>query len=246
MVRIGLVHAAAGGFPELTRRVLEARMRGCHAVCFPEAFLTGYFPKEAPLHALTREALQPVSRLAAETGVDILTGFLEEDRGNFYITQGLFRPDGQQFFYRKTHLGLREAETITPGEDLPVFPLSCGVGVGIALCVELHFPEIARTLAEKGALLILSPHAVPQKAGSREAIWSRLLPARSYDNRVYMACCNLWGGCMATDPRGDTVLSCFDADIPLAVFDLDPELAEALRADAFRYFPPRRRPELYK
>lgn len=256
MVKFGLVQAAAAVDPgenlgTLAEWAEKAKDQGCAAVCFPEAFLTGYFPKEAARYAIGAEELAPVLALAKELDIDILAGFMERRDGGFSLTQGLFRPDGQAFFYRKTHLGLREAEIFTPGDALPVFPLTCGVLMGFQPCVELHFPEITQTLSLKGARIVFAPHAVPAAAGSREEMWTKLLPARSYDSRVYMACCNLWdggtfaGGCMATDPRGDTLAACFDDAPALVTFDFDPDMAESLHADPRRYFPGRRRPELY-
>ena len=256
MVKIGLVQAPFWeNFSENLRATAEwakqAKTQGCTVVCFPEANLTGYSPKEAAQYARTKAELAPLSALAKELDLDILAGFMERDGSAYYLTHGLFRPDGSRFFYRKTHLGLREAEVFTPGNSLEIFPLTCGISIGFQPCVELHFPEITQALSRRGAQIIFSPHASPAAAGSREEMWIRLLPARSYDGRVYMACCNLWdgsrfgGGCMAADSRGETVAACFENAPALLTFNFDPALTDRLRGDPLRYFPGRSRPELY-
>lgn len=236
----------------------EAAAAGCRALCFPEAFLTGYCPEEASLRALSAQSQEigSVSRLARELQMDLLVGFMEADGPRLHLTQGIFRPDGTRALYRKTHLGEKELQVFTPGDALEVFPLSCGLRVGFQICVETHFPEITQTLALAGAQVVFAPHAVPGTAEKRSRIWSRFIPARSYDNRVYLACCNLWdgrrfgGGCLVTDPRGDRVAERFEDSPGLLLFPVDPALPESFRREPStvhtRFYPARRRPHLYR
>ena len=262
MVKIGLVQAGAVRDAEANLETLrqfarQAKAQGCAALCFPEAFLTGYFPEEAALLSLDADApiLAQTAAAARETGIDLLVGFMERSAGACYLTQGIFRPDGTRSFYRKTHLGQKEQRFFAPGDALPVYPLSCGITIGIQMCVELHFPEITQTLSLRGAQVIFAPHAIPRAAGPRQALWNKLLPARSYDNRVYMACCNQWdpqrfgGGCMVTDPRGEILAACFDEESALLTAEIDVDALNRYHQEgplSARYYPERRRPELYK
>lgn len=254
MTTIALVQAAA--CRDLNRYALRAAEAGCEAVCFPEAFLTGYCPEEAESRAIPWDSapIEAVSRLAQETGIDILAGFLEREAGKFYISQGIFRKDGTKARYRKTHLGSREKAFFTPGDCLPVFRLSSGLQVGFQLCMETHFPEITQTLALKGAQVIFAPHAVPRVSGSREVIWGKYIPARSYDNRVYMACCNLWddrygGGCLVTGPRGEVCASRYEDAPGMLVCSIDRALTASFRDRALHrsahFYPAQRRRDLY-
>lgn len=263
MIQIGLVQAEAGeriaeNLHTLRRFVREAAASGCRLLCFPECFLTGYAPQKAQALAIPASAplLEQVSREAVKHKMDILAGFMERDGDTFYITHGVFGRDGTQAFYRKTHLGKRERQFFSQGQELKVFSLEDGLRIGIQLCVEGHYPEITQTLALKGAQVIFLPHAVPQIAGDRQRLWSKYIPARSYDNRVYMACCNLWepprfgGGCLVTDPQGEVVEACFAQEPALLCCRLDPEWAAAFRAPedsaARRFYPALRRKELYE
>lgn len=249
MIRLGIVQAPAG--ERIEAYVSEARRRGCAAVCFPECALTGYDPERAAEKAVPADSpvIRRVSELAEDCGTDLLAGFMERDGEELYLTQGLFRADGSRDFYRKTHLGRKEGRFFTPGGELKVFELSCGLTVGVQLCVETHFPEITQTLALKGAEVIFAPHAVPRAAGSRRDIWERFIPARSYDNRVYMACCNLWdearfgGGCMVTGPEGRVEAACWEDAPALVTFEADRQIVADLRKK--RFYPRQRRPELY-
>lgn len=263
MIPIGLVQAAA--VPEveenletLRRFAAEAAAAGCRAVCFPECFLTGYCPEEAESRSVTADsaAVRQAAAAAREYGLDILVGFMERAGEACHITQGIFRPDGSCDYYRKTHLGKKESIFFGSGDRLPVFPLSCGLQAGIQLCVENHYPEITQTLALKGAEVIFAPHASPKVSGDRETIWNKYIPARSYDNRVYMLCCNLWdearfgGGCLVTGPDGNIAASSFAEGEGLLVARIDRQLLARYRGGSGKpsghFFPQRRRPELYK
>ena len=264
MVKCGIVQASSvsdirDNIEKIRRYVEAAKEKGCKVLCFPEAFLTSYTPKmvEKLSVSVENEYIKQISRVTMEYEMDLLVGFMEKDfwEKKYYLTHGIFRGDGSSVFYRKTHLGQREQEVFTVGDELSVFELSCGLKVGIQLCVETHFPEITQTLSLRGAEVVFAPHAVPRVAGSRSTIWSKIIPARSYDNRVYMACCNLWdeekfgGGCLVTDPVGEVVVSYYKEQEGLVCFEVDREKVRSYHEEngsmKKRYYPEIRRVELY-
>lgn len=262
MTKIGLVQATAceavsENFQTLANFVREAAEAGCEALCFPECFLTGYVPKKAEELAIPPDSpvLQQVSDLAVSSGVDILAGFMEKGEAGCFITHGIFRKDGTRDRYRKSHLGSRERLYFLPGDVLDVFTITGGLRIGIQLCVETHYPEITQTYALRGAEVVFAPHAVPRVSGDRKKIWGKYIFARSYDNRVYMACCNLWdpdrfgGGCLVTDPRGEETAAWYGEESHLLVCEIDREALAQYRTPghkrAVHYYPEKRRPELY-
>jgi len=262
MVRLGLIQASAGfnaavNFDTIRQFAAEGKAAGCAAICFPEAFLTGYFPDRATELALehSHPLLLQLAELAQSLPTDLLVGFMEKADGRFYLTHGIWRADGSSHLYRKTHLGQKEQKFFSEGDALEVFSLSCGLKIGIQLCVETHFPEITQTYSLAGAEVVFAPHASPMAAEKRRNLWNKYIPARSYDNRVYMACCNLLdsdrfgGGCLVTDPRGEILLSSFENTPGLLSFDVDPEMVRTYHRPYpdrnHHYYPGRRHPELY-
>ena len=260
MIQCGLVQAASSDslFENVNTIKLyakEAEELNCNILCFPEAFLTGYSSTDASKLAIAKDnrIFKIISGLAMEHEMDLLIGYLEkakeEDQEMLYITHDIFTADGHRYSYRKTHLGDREKEVFAEGNSLEVFPLSCGITAAIQLCVENHYPDITRTYSLKGADIVFAPHAVPRAAGDREKIWSKFIPARSYDNRVYMACCNQWGGCFVTNPAGDVVTSYFGEEDKLVCFPLDIDEVKKYHSGSdkmsARYYPAKRKPELY-
>lgn len=233
-----------------------AAMEGAKAVCFPEAFVTGYAPKRATELAVTRDsgAVRELSAISARRDIDILAGFMEAAPDGYCVTHGLFRPDGDSFFYRKSHLGESEKDVFLPGGSLEVFPMSCGLTAGFQLCVELHVPEMTQELSRRGADIIFCPHSVPGSSAKRKGLWEKLLSARGYDSRTYIACLNdnsaTHEGCFAAaDPLGDIILSSFENEGSLVFFDADPALIRRFRSGSTamseRYYPSMARKELY-
>lgn len=262
MLTLGIAQLPCNGnLKENLESILEfatiAKENGCSAVCFPECALTGYSPEHAASQAIPHDddSLQTLSSFAFNHSIDLIVGFMERHSDVYHITHGIFRADGTKDFYRKSHLGQKEQLYFTPGNHLLLFSLSCGLTVGFQLCMETHFPEISQTLALRGAELIFAPHAVPKVSGDRKKIWTKYIPSRSYDNRVYVACCNqcdsdrFGGGCLVTDPRGEVLTSYYEETPHLLTFTVDRDLVSRYRTPGDKrsthYYPSRRRTELY-
>lgn len=127
----------------------------------PELFNTGYNFKEnrevetlaEPVEGPTFQAL---AAFAQHHSCHVAYGFAEK-AGDFYNSASLVGPSGIVGLYRKVHLYDRETLFFKPGNlGFPVFDLHFGK-VGIMICFDWIYPESARTLAIKGAQLIVHP-----------------------------------------------------------------------------------------
>lgn len=200
-VRIALVQmqsrfgATKENIEKIAAFVREAAGRKADLVCFPELCIHGYDREKARLAAETipGDSSLAISSLAGDTGVIVLAGMAEQaSSGKPLITHLVAFPDGTLCKYRKTHLGKSERPYFTAGDEFPVF--STGKArFGIQICWDLHFPEVTTVFSLKGAEIIFAPHASPSIVGDREGIWLKYLPARAYDNAVFVAACNLVG-----------------------------------------------------
>jgi predicted amidohydrolase len=256
MERVSLVcmESRCGDLPGNTARIngfiAEAGRHGAGLVVFPELALSGYCLKHGVDNgvAVDSSIIVQLQQAALDAGVIALVGAIEQAAGRFFDTQfvlGLERVQG----YRKTHLGSREAAVFAAGDQLPVFGPQ-GNQFGIGICYDLHFPEVCSTMRSRGAQLITAPHAAPVRAGDREAVWNRYLPARAYDNRIPVLACNLTGsnGCGTDFPGGVAVYGptgdVLAADFCGAERILTVELPD-LQFSGGKDFPAHRRPELY-
>lgn len=116
--------------------------------------------------------------LAKKHDCYIVSGLLERDRHLVYNVAVLSGPDGKIVGkYRKTTLPRGEIEGgIAPGKEYPVFPTRFGK-VGMMVCYDGFFPEVARELSKNGAEVIAFP-----VAGCNPALAS----ARACENHVYV------------------------------------------------------------
>lgn len=155
--------------------------------------------------------------------------------------------------YHKTHLGLREKQLFNAGDDLNVFQTD-SMNFGTCICIESHIPDISKTYALRGADCLLMPFASSSPCGLRETLWQKYLPARAYDNGVYVIAINLTGtlkgmtytgGMMVINPKGQVIMNYFGHDETIRVVDLDKQEVEARRIGKTNYLN-RRRQELYE
>jgi predicted amidohydrolase len=96
--------------------------------------------------------------LARQHNFHLVVGLVERDGHLIYNVAVLFGPDGGLIGkYRKVCLPRGEIEGgITPGHEYPVFPTRFGT-VGLMVCYDGFFPEVARELSNRGAEVIAFP-----------------------------------------------------------------------------------------
>ncbi|NIH88203.1 nitrilase family protein [Amycolatopsis granulosa] len=135
--------------------------RGANLVVLPELVNTGYSfttREEAYAHAeeLTGPTVQAWTELARDRGLHVVGGITEVDGVRLFDTAVLIGPDGLIGHYRKNHLWNREKLVFAPGDlGFPVFDTHIG-RIGLLICWDIWFPEVARLLAVQGADVICS------------------------------------------------------------------------------------------
>jgi N-carbamoylputrescine amidase len=236
-----------------------AKAAGADLVCFPELNLTGYC-NQAEMAAIALPHPGPetaaLSHLARETQTIILAGLAERNpQGLPFASHFVFRPTGEIEVYRKLHLAPNERQFFSAGDTVPIFHAPQAI-FGIQLCYDGHFPELATAMTAKGAQILFLPHASPRgDAQTKHQSWLRHLPARAYDNGVFVVACNQWGAngkglifpgnAVVFDPAGNQVASRLTDEEGLLVVDLKAAAWESVRSHPMRHFFPNRRPELY-
>lgn len=129
--------------------------------------------------------------------------------------------------FDKVHLWALERFYFRAGHEFPVFDTEFGK-VGIMVCYDMGFPEAARTLALKGAELIVCPSAwcVQDKD-----VWEINAPARALENTVFLGAVNrfghegddlyMHGGSMVCGPRGGKMCQLTEEVEGILYADLD-------------------------
>jgi N-carbamoylputrescine amidase len=240
--------------------VAAARRAGAEIVCFPELNITGYGVDPGLREAaefLPGEAGRRLLAMAARHQTIILAGLVEKEAdGRVFASHLVAGPQGLLGVYRKLHIAPPEKNLFDAGQAAPVFE-AAGVRFGIQLCYDAHFPELATRTALDGAELIFMPHASPRGTPEEKRdSWMRHLPARAFDNAVFVVACNQTGHngaglafpglAVVIGPDGRVIAAATDGQEGVLVADLDAERLAAVRSHPMRYFLPNRRPEIYR
>ena len=224
-------------------------------------------------------SIDAMQRIASEFGTVIMAGLLErDDDANVYNTYATVAPHGYVTKFRKIHPFVNPH--LSPGNEYNVIDL-LGCKLGFLICYDNNLPENVRITRMLGAEIIFMPHVtccLPSKMPGRgvvdRSLWEnrehdpvrlrqefqgpkgrewllRWLPARAYENGVYVVFSNPigWdydsvkpGLAMILDPFGEVLVESHALEDDVVVGLLTPDKIEASSGE--RYLKARR-PELY-
>ena len=192
-----------------------------------------YCEKEKDSPTLAR-----ISALAREHEVYILAGSIpEKEKEKLFNTSYLFDKDGNIIAkHRKMHLfdidvkdriTFKESDVLTAGNDFTIADTEFGK-IGIGICYDIRFPELARIMVENGALILFYPGAFNMTTGP--AHWELLFKSRALDNQVYCvgvapalnedASYHSFGHSIITNPWGDIIVEA-DTKEELIIGEID-------------------------
>jgi predicted amidohydrolase len=200
-------------------------------------------------------AVLELQRIAKEISIGIVAGISDRDGASIFNSQVLVNAQGEVVAkYRKTHLvtaaPLDERVCLSPGNEF----VSCKVGkftVGLSICYDLRFPEMARTLVvERRANVIVNSSAWPVVRAEHLRI---LALARAVENQSYVIIANrvgtddrvtFCGSSLIVDPSG-AILAAASTDREELI---EAEISEPFIADVRNRVSvfAHRRSELYK
>jgi nitrilase len=194
--------AAAG------RLLAAAAADGARLAVLPENFALMGRDDAARLAAAEDEGDGPIQDFLAGTAADLGIGLIggtiplrvPGEARRVAAASLAYGPDGLRVArYDKIHLfdvdlpggeTYRESAGIRAGRERVVAPLPPG-SVGLSVCYDLRFPELYRSLAARGAVVLAVPSAFTVPTG--EAHWHVLLRARAIENLCAVVAAGQWG-----------------------------------------------------
>jgi predicted amidohydrolase len=182
-------------------------------VVFPELFLSGYtlaHIEELSIHSDGPE-LKSIADIARESSTALIFGAPECVSGGVANSAVCVDEQGKiAALYRKVQLySGDESDAFVAGDQLLVVEL-CGIKIGLMICFDVEFPEVARALARAGAELLVTISANMEPFGNDHAVFCS---ARALENglpHVYVNQVGLGenltfvGGSTTVSPDGET------------------------------------------
>ena len=218
-------------------------------IALPEMFACPYENAAFPVYAEEPGgcAYRFCSRLAKERAIYLSAGSWPERIGDkIYNTAYVFDEKGREIArHAKMHLfdidikggqRFKESDTLSAGDQVTVFDTKFG-RMGLCICYDFRFPELARLMADKGAKLIFVPAAFNMTTGPLH--WELMFRSRAVDNQLFAvgtapardenASYRSWGHSIAVSPWGK-VLSQMECSEGTAVTAIDMQQADDVRA----------------
>jgi N-carbamoylputrescine amidase len=270
-VRAALIQAQANmskqdAVDKHIKMIADAAGQGAQVVGLQEIFHGPYFCAEQdPKWYATAEpedgpTVNRMREVAREHGIVLIVPWYEEEQpGVYYNTACVIERDGTiAGKYRKTHIPhvgpcFWEKFYFKPGNlGYPVFGTSVG-RIGLIICYDRHFPEVARELGIKGAEIVFNPSATVESLS--RYLWELEQPAHAVANGFWMAASNrvgveaplnpakFYGSSYFCSPRGKIIAQASDSEDEVLVADLDLDEIREVR-NTWQFFRDRR-PETY-
>ena len=223
---------------------------GVRLVVLPEMWATGFAYKDLNrLAARTGELVEELAALSAKYSMVIVGSLPEPHENKVYNTAYILDNGELKGKYRKIHLFslMQEDRSFDSGSSWLLADTSVGK-VGVFICYDLRFPELARRLAVEGAEILVVPGEWPKP---RQEHWRTLLRARAIENQLFVVatnCCGVsgkldfFGMSMIIGPKGELLAEAgYEPQNITAVLDFDELAAWRQQIPCFKD----RKPECY-
>lgn len=213
---------------------MESLLLSIQADCIvlPELWLCPYDNEQIQnAKSYAKQAREMLSHCAKMTHCWIIGGTLPYDDYNMCF---IFNRDGEEVcHYAKSHLlevhanhTYYEADVFKPGNSFCTFETEFGK-MGILVCYDIRFPEMARILAQSGIQVLFLPAAFNEQVGTCH--WKPLLQTRAMENEIFLVGVNpeytykkyqAYGHSIIVDPFGTIVHESVN-EVEMADIDLD-------------------------
>lgn len=207
----------------ISKAIIQAASEQSDIVVFPELFLTGYSVGEnvsVLAETVDGSSMMEIRELCRVHNIYTVIGFAENGQdGNYYISSALINNNGEVLgVYRKIHLFDSENHYFKAGSSFEVIDTPLGK-IGLMICYDVEFPEIARALKLMGADIIIIANANMHPYELHHNLYTR---SRAMENEIPIIICNrlgkegeldFCGDSMAIDATGQVLLSLKDNEI---------------------------------
>ncbi|XP_073010539.1 omega-amidase, chloroplastic-like [Typha latifolia] len=211
-------------------RIEDAAAKGAKLVVLPEIWncplsLENLSKYAENIDAEEAPSISMLSEVAAQQNITIIGGSIpEKTNGRLFNTCCVLGPDGKiKAKHRKLHLfdvdiigdiTFRESDILMAGGEPTVVDTDVG-RIGIGICHDIRFPELAMLYRLRDVGLICYPGAFNLSTG--QLLWEMMQRSRAADNQLFVATCSparepntmsdyiIWGHSTLVGPFGDII-----------------------------------------
>ncbi|MDM1772629.1 MULTISPECIES: carbon-nitrogen hydrolase family protein [Acinetobacter] len=234
-------------FNTVEQLIQQSKAAGSELLVLPENFICFAAGKQRETAAQFESIQQRLEQLAHQHQIWLVAGTLPcpfrpdgsviED-GRVRTVSLCISPEKTEARYDKIHLfdvqvgdavgGYQESKFFEPGQDVVVAKTPFGT-IGLMVCYDLRFPELALKLRAQGANLLTAPSAFTYTTGQMH--WQLLLQARAMDSQCQVLGAaqqgwhgekrQTWGHSGATNSRGQLLAMVQDEGAQLITVEFD-------------------------
>lgn len=242
-------------FNTVEQLIQQSKAAGSELLVLPENFICFAAGKQRETAAQFESIQQRLEQLAHQHQIWLVAGTLPcpfrpdgsviED-GRVRTVSLCISPEKTEARYDKIHLfdvqvgdavgGYQESKFFEPGQDVVVAKTPFG-NIGLMVCYDLRFPELALKLRAQGANLLTAPSAFTYTTGQMH--WQLLLQARAMDSQCQVLGAaqqgwhgekrQTWGHSGATNSRGQLLAMVQDEGAQLITVEFDLEEQQQVR-----------------
>lgn len=216
----------------------EAAREGARVALLPELWTTGYsYENLRPLaESLGGKTTSAVLNAASSNNIYVIGSIPRIKDNVLYNTCVVMGPHGIVGHYDKAHLFrlIGEDNYFSAGNSYSIYDTELGA-IGTALCYDIRFPELCRSMAIAGAKILFVPAEWPHP---RLNHWRSLLIARAIENQMFVVGCNrvgtdpmnkYFGHSMIVDPAGEVLVEGSESEALLSA-QLDLKKVDRIRS----------------
>jgi N-carbamoylputrescine amidase len=273
-IKVALIQMSCGmdikqNINKAVSMVKKAADEDADIVCLQELYSSRYFPQTVDVKnydlacPLPNESIEVMQKIAADKKLTIIVPVYEcSQPGINFNTAVIVEADGSiSGKFRKVHIPdgpqYLEKYYFTPGDlGYPVFKTSHAT-IGVGICWDEWFPEVARIFGMKGAEIIFYPSAIGSEPDrpeySSQAAWETVIKSHGIANGLFVAAVNrvgqeddmnFYGGSFISSPYDNILAQGDNESDQVVAAELDLKQIREFR-NLFHFFRDRR-PETYR
>ncbi|KAF2896614.1 hypothetical protein ILUMI_09557 [Ignelater luminosus] len=242
--------------------IKKAKEGGAKLVALSECFNSPYgvkFFNEYAENIPDGPSCKMLSKAAKDNSIYLVGGTIpEREDSKLFNTCTVWNPDGEMIAkYRKMHLfdidipggiTFKESDALSAGNELVTFCID-DIKIGLGICYDLRFEELAKLYRLQGCELLIYPGAFNMTTGPLH--WELVQRSRALDNQLFVFAISpargeqgyiAWGHSQITNPWGKVIAQAGHAEETIFC-DIDLAQCNEVRQQIPIY--PQRRTDIY-